>query len=283
MAMEASDAANPYFLSHSHSPELVLVSQPLTGDNNYAWWSRAMVIALSARNKIGFIDGTIVKPSDADVALIQSWIHNNNIVISWLLNSVSKEICDSIIFSAQSAMEIWADLKERFQQHDGPRIFQLRCQLFSLRQNQDTVCAYFAKLKSLWEELNNYYGGRGKCSCGVNWQMEYIMAFLMGLNESFAHVRRQVILMDPLPAINKVFSLIYQAERLQNIVIPSSVKTFNFDASKCDDVHQHHRSENNNDGDVGALRDFFQNLRPGQCQRLLSLLTTQLASSSSKV
>jgi hypothetical protein len=34
------------------------------------------------------------------------------------------------------------------------------------------------------------------------------MQFLMDLNESFAAVRGQILLMDPMPPINKVFSLI---------------------------------------------------------------------------
>ena len=54
--------------------------------------------------------------------LLSSWIRNNNIVISWILNSVSKEILASIIYS-DSAFDIWLDLKDRFQQSNGPRIF----------------------------------------------------------------------------------------------------------------------------------------------------------------
>ncbi|XP_073127499.1 uncharacterized protein [Henckelia pumila] len=49
------------------------------------------------------------------------------------------------------------------------------------------------------------------------------MMFLLGLNESFASVRGQLLLMDPLPSINKVFSLIIQEERQRSINInPSS-------------------------------------------------------------
>lgn len=34
----------------------------------------------------------------------------------------------------------------------------------------------------------------------------------MGLDEKFSHVRGQILLYDPLPGINKVFSLIIQEE-----------------------------------------------------------------------
>jgi hypothetical protein len=35
----------------------------------------------------------------------------------------------------------------------------------------------------------------------------------MGLNDNFAQIRGQILLIDPLPSINKVFSLVIQEER----------------------------------------------------------------------
>ena len=72
-------------------------------------------------------------------------------VISWILNSVSKEISASIIY-AHSAREIWIDLRDRFQQSNGPRNFQLRRELMNLSQDQQSVSVYFTKLKTIWGE-----------------------------------------------------------------------------------------------------------------------------------
>ncbi|XP_075486552.1 uncharacterized protein LOC142526187 [Primulina tabacum] len=217
------DPMSPYFLHHADNPGLMLVSQALTGEN-YISWSRAMKIALPVKNKLGFIDRSVVKPSDNESTLLNYWNRNNNIVISWILNSVSKEISASIIF-AVSAAEIWQDLKERFQQSNGPRIFQLRREMVNLRQEQDPVSVYFTKLKTLWEELTNF---RPMCHCGqcncqgvkkieAYFQTDYTMAFLMGLNDSLAQIRSQILLLDPLPPINRVFSLIVQEERQRTI------------------------------------------------------------------
>jgi hypothetical protein len=41
----------------------------------------------------------------------------------------------------------------------------------------------------------------------------------MGLNDSFSAVRVQILLMDPLPSINKVFSLIIQEEKQREICV----------------------------------------------------------------
>lgn len=225
------DPSNPFYLHHSDGPGLVLVSQALNGDN-YASWKRAMVIALSVKHKVGFIDGSIEKLDETDSILLNSWIRNNNIVISWILNSVSKDISASIIFS-NLASEIWLDLQDRFQQSNGPRVFQLRRDLINLNQDQLSISNYFTKLKSLWEELSNYRPNCtcGKCTCGgvhdmhSYYQQEYIMIFLMGLNDSYAHVRGQILLMDPLPPINKVFSLISQEERQRRIGSPHPSNT----------------------------------------------------------
>ena len=121
-----------------------------------------MTIALSVKNKLGFIDGSIPKPIGTNSSLISTWIRNNNMVISQILNSVSKEISASVIFT-ESAYEIWLDLKDRFQQSNGPRIFQLRRELINLHQYQNSAGIYFTKLKAIWEELNNF---RPSCSCG---------------------------------------------------------------------------------------------------------------------
>ena len=97
--------------------------------------------------------------------------------------------------------------------------------MINLAQDQQLVSVYFTKLKALWEELSNFrpFCSCGKCTCGgvkelaAHYQLEYVMSFLMGLNESFAQVRGQLLLMDPLPVINKVFSLISQEERQRKI------------------------------------------------------------------
>ncbi|XP_022152756.1 uncharacterized protein LOC111020399 [Momordica charantia] len=219
---------NPYFLHHSDNTSLVLVSDPLTNEN-YTSWSRSMLIALTVKNKVGFVDGSIVRPTGD---LLHSWIICNNVVISWILNSLSKEISASILFS-DSAREIWLDLKERFEKQNRPRIFQLRRDLSNLVQDQLSVSAYFTLLKTLWTELNSYSPSCtfGRCSCGgvkeiiAFQQQEHVMCFLMGLNESFSQLRVQLLLMEPEPTINRVFSLVSQEAQQRAILTSTSPQT----------------------------------------------------------
>ncbi|XP_020219752.1 uncharacterized protein LOC109802762 [Cajanus cajan] len=107
----SSDPTSPLFLHHSDGPGLVLTSQPLD-NKNYTAWSRGMLVAVSVKNKIPFVAGSLPRPA-ADDPTYAAWIRGNNVVISWLYNSVSKEIITSILF-ANTANEIWDDLKSRF-------------------------------------------------------------------------------------------------------------------------------------------------------------------------
>ena len=56
-----------------------------------------MTTALTAMNKIAFIDGTLPRP-DSGHLLYNAWIRYNSMVTSWILNSVSKEIVDSLLY-----------------------------------------------------------------------------------------------------------------------------------------------------------------------------------------
>ena len=59
-------ANNPYFLPANENPGLMLTSQPLTGLENYMSWAQSVFLALSSKNKFGFVDGSIVEPRSED-------------------------------------------------------------------------------------------------------------------------------------------------------------------------------------------------------------------------
>ena len=180
---------DPYSLHPSDHPGLMLVSQPLQEDN-YASWRRSMRLALSGKCKLGFIDGSLPKPDPAvDPVLAETWQCTNDIVSTWLLNSVSKEIAASVVY-ADSAAAIWKDIQDRFSQSNGPRIFELQKSLVGLSQGSLSVSQYFTKLKIIWEELNTYkplvnYSCGGAKPLQDYLQREYVMVFLMGLNDIY--------------------------------------------------------------------------------------------------
>ncbi|XP_040987842.1 uncharacterized protein LOC121235564 [Juglans microcarpa x Juglans regia] len=128
--LNLADATYPYRFDHGDSPSITLVADLLTTEN-YTTWSRAMKRALRAKNKLSFIDGTLTKPNLPDDPLIDLWNHCNDMVVSWIPNSITPSLKSSVAF-VDDAYEIWMDLHERLSHQNGPRISQLKKVLASL-------------------------------------------------------------------------------------------------------------------------------------------------------
>jgi len=82
-----------------------------------------MLTALSEKNKVKFIDGSISKPSTTH-ALFSAWKRCNDMVVSWLVHSISTSIRQSILWM-DNVVDIWKDLKASYSQGDLLRIFYL--------------------------------------------------------------------------------------------------------------------------------------------------------------
>ncbi|KAL2325683.1 hypothetical protein Fmac_024741 [Flemingia macrophylla] len=209
------------YLHPSENPAISLVS-PLLDSTNYHSWSRSMLTALSAKNKVEFVDGTSQQPSPSD-PLCNAWRHCNNMVVSWLVHSVSTSIRHSILWMDR-ADEIWKDLKSRYSQGDLLHIYDLQLEASSMRQGELSITDFFTKLRVIWDELENFRPDpictcSNKCSCEVSSIIaqrkleDRALQFLRGLKEQYINVRSHVLLMDPLPSISKIFSYVVQQER----------------------------------------------------------------------
>lgn len=209
------DINHPYFLSASDQPGLSLVSEALS-DQNYQQWSRSVRIALSAKLKLGFIDGTQVKP-DANSPMIHLWIRSNEMVTSWILNSVSAEIRKSLVYF-DTAKQIWDDLYNRYAQGNVPRLFHLRKELASLTQGTNSINAYFTPFRGLSDELESM-SSIPRCACAVSnaaidkyEELIKLSQFLMGLNDQYTTTRGQILLINPLPDITRAYAMLLQEE-----------------------------------------------------------------------
>lgn len=157
-------------------------------------------------------------------------------VIAWLLNSVNKEISESVIYCL-TASKLWNELQERYGQLDGAKLFQLQRDLNNLTQGTNDVASYFDKLKKLWDQmkvLNTFMACGCDCKCGakthnnkMNEDMK-LMQFLIGLNEMYSGCRGDILMMKPLPSINQAYSIILHEEfqrevKSENMVFPDSL------------------------------------------------------------
>ena len=57
------DPQSPYYLHPSEGPGILITAVCFDG-KNYDLWERAVRTTLRAKNKLGFINGTLTKPED---------------------------------------------------------------------------------------------------------------------------------------------------------------------------------------------------------------------------
>ncbi|XP_021597215.1 uncharacterized protein LOC110603688 [Manihot esculenta] len=211
---------DPLTLQSSDHPGMVLVSAPLVGANFRSWY-RAIRIALGAKQKLEFIEGTVTVP-DKESDSYEQWKRCDFMVTSWILNSISRELVDGFIYTAL-ARDLWLEITERFGECNGTMIYELRRKISLISQDNASASVYFTKLKGLWDELGSMET-LPPCTCGASKAIDELnnrnrlMQFLIGLNDAYGTVRDQILGMDPLPSVNKAYSMVLKFESQKDIL-----------------------------------------------------------------
>ncbi|KAL8110493.1 hypothetical protein AgCh_026274 [Apium graveolens] len=114
------DTSNPYFVHHSDQPGHMLVPIKLD-DPNYPSWSKSMVHALTAKNKVGFIDGTIEQPLEKEEDRMMQFlmglsdtynvVRSNILMMSPLLNVRQAY---SLVFQDETQRQMTSESLENF-------------------------------------------------------------------------------------------------------------------------------------------------------------------------
>jgi len=140
------EPTDPLYIHPSDQPGQPLVSTPFNGDN-FDNWRRSVIIALSAKHKVALIDGTCECPATT-APLYIFWQRNNAMVLSWLLNSLSDSVRNSVLYF-DTARELWLDLEGRFGQSNKARLFQVQKDVSCLSQGDMAIASYYTKAKQL--------------------------------------------------------------------------------------------------------------------------------------
>lgn len=125
-ALESSptiiDLSHPLYVHTSDNPGVLLISVLFLG-TEYTSWRKNILIALSAKNKAGMINGRISQPSPSS-PLYDYWVRYNDMVFAWLNNSFSKDIADNVLH-CDTARDLWRYIEERYGQSSASRYYQI--------------------------------------------------------------------------------------------------------------------------------------------------------------
>uniref|UniRef100_A0A6N2NBE4 Retrotransposon Copia-like N-terminal domain-containing protein n=1 Tax=Salix viminalis TaxID=40686 RepID=A0A6N2NBE4_SALVM len=133
MATNSSTSSTITIPSSSSSHQMETSHLPITAHKlngqNYLQWSQSILMFIRGKEKDEYITGTSTAP-DPEAPTHKKWIAENNMVMSWLVNSMTTDIGT----------------------------------LHDLRQDNLTVTEYFNTLTRLWRQLDTFEIHKWSCT-----------------------------------------------------------------------------------------------------------------------
>jgi len=139
------EAHSPYFLHPCEGPGIIITAVVFDG-KNYELWQRAIQTALRAKNKLGFIEGTLKRPETAteqEFSEADAWDLVNSMLCSWLLNVIEPKLWLNVAY-IEIAHEIWEDLRKRYSVANLPKIHQLKAAIANCKQGNLDIGDFYA-------------------------------------------------------------------------------------------------------------------------------------------
>ncbi|CAL1382824.1 unnamed protein product [Linum trigynum] len=214
---------NPFYINPNENLAQSIVPIVLDGPN-YQTWSKAVKVVLKTKNKLGFIDGSIVAPNRND-NLFQIWDACNTIVLCWITNSLEKDISRSVL-SHDNARALWNEHKDHYGQADAQKLTNLEDEIHSTKQGTKTITQYYTHMKGLWEEYSQFNlivpygclpGNPLPCAAVEPFRLkhntDYLIRFLRGLNPEYDYIRTQQLMQKALPTVVHAFHDLLQHEQ----------------------------------------------------------------------
>ncbi|XP_047339986.1 uncharacterized protein LOC124943532 [Impatiens glandulifera] len=162
------------------------------------------------------------------------------------MNAISEDLKQNFQENA-TTQDLWSELKGRYERNNGPRRYGVKKEISSIKQGSLTLEKYYSKFKMLWQELRGLKplasSKREQPSSNaievgqqviLDDEEDRLLEFLMGLNESYEHIKDNILITDPLPSIHKVFTILLNVEIKREVDME---RTENFNVMFTKDSH----------------------------------------------
>lgn len=197
---------SPYDLTSSDNPGSI-ISQPLLRGSNYDEWATNLRLALVARKKFGFVDGSIQQPRQ-DSPDLEDWWTNNALVVSWMKLTIDANVRTNLSHH-DVARSLWEHIQKRFSVKNGSKIQRIKTEIATAQQRGQPIEAHFGYLNKLWTTLTDYRPLKrckcGSCTCDLNLALEQerdedrVHEFVRGLDDVYIPTRSALLLSGPFP------------------------------------------------------------------------------------
>lgn len=134
---------------------------------------------------------------------------------------INKEMNDSFLH-VNSGKQLRNVLNRRYRQSNGVLLYHLEREVTSITQSNESVIDYFTRLQTLWDKFTSLQTIH-VCECKASETLEahnnkqIVIRFLMGLNDGYENIKDQILLLEPLPNIDRVYSMVLKAKRQRKV------------------------------------------------------------------
>jgi hypothetical protein len=208
----------------SNNMSIQMTSNKLDG-TNYSAWSQFVQLYVTGKGKLGYLTGQKIKSAISDPSF-STWVEENAMLMSWLLNSMTPDINASFL-RPSTAYDIWdAVAQTYFTGNDASQIYELRRKAHETRQQGKSLASYFSALQTIWQELDflNPYdmeSAKDTATLKKRIENERVYDFLVGLDPGFDQIRVQVLAQDPTPNLRSTYAFVQQEELRQAVMLAS--------------------------------------------------------------
>ena len=203
---------------------LPVVSEKLTR-GNYIMWHATVTSALKGTRLFAYVQGTAVPPSpfltDPSASATagskeepkpntayEKWESEDQIVLSYLFNSLSKEIFGQVT-TAKTAAELWAAIQALHASQSRAHVMSTRLALTTASKGASNMAEYFVKMKGLADDM---------ASAGKKLEDEELVSFILaGLGDDFESiVTAMASRVEPI-SVNELYAQLIAFEQRKEI------------------------------------------------------------------
>ncbi|KAK2997848.1 hypothetical protein RJ639_026377, partial [Escallonia herrerae] len=160
--------------------QIVIFSMPVE--------SSSVELFKTGKGKDDYLIGAASPPLKDDLSF-RMWKTENNMVISWVINTMDTAIGQNILFY-DTAYEIWMAAKETYSDNDNTaELFYIKGALNDLRKGEMFVTQYYNTLSRFWQHLDGFKSLDWECLADASRykkiiEKERTFKFLLGLDKS---------------------------------------------------------------------------------------------------
>ncbi|CAN0917571.1 hypothetical protein LINGRAHAP2_LOCUS30376 [Linum grandiflorum] len=183
---------------------------------------------IKGRGKGGYMTGETKALASTDPTF-QTWDEHDNLVRTWLINSMKPNIGENFILHP-TAKVIWDAARQTYSTVDNARaMFKIEQQLFHLHQGEIDVTEYYTQLGHHWLHLENYeaqtrYSGRSRTLQAI-YREKRTLTFLLGLNQDLDGIKSRIMSTKLFPSLSEAFAEILGEEYRRDLMVASNNST----------------------------------------------------------